>query len=490
MSQHPKNQDKSTSTSRRTFLKTTAAATAGTYFVGNSIAPQSWAGDFQSPNEQPGVGFIGCGIRYHTYHGREATKFGPCIAVCDVDSVQLGRALQVAVDQHRASNRPLVIDAKEDYRHVLDNKEVDVVVIGTVDHWHSKIAIDAMRAGKDVYCEKPVTLTIREGQQILKVQKETGRTIQVGTQQRTEFAGRFANAVAMMRENRIGKPQLTTIAIGGSRECDSLPEVDPPKSLNWDMWLGQCPVVPYRAADNIVDTKGWGAGFPFSRAHRYYRWFYEYSGGKLTDWGAHHVDIAMWAHDMYGDGVGKITIDPVEVTHPVKFKDGYPTEADRFNCATKFKVKCTFENGMQFVICDSADDKGFPNGIMFEGEKGRYLVNRGKLVGRPVEDLKKKPLSEKTLDDLYNFDFASKKDQVGKGGFHMKDFFECCKEKRTPSSDMESHYKMLNLCHAVNIAMRLGRKVEFDTSTATFGSDDLANSFIEREQRKGYEIDA
>jgi len=476
---------------RRGFLKASAATAAVGYFGSSSAASTSgYANGYRSVNEQPGIGFIGTGIRFHTYHGKQALKFGPCAAVCDVDSLQAGRALQVAVDHHREQNRELVIPAHEDYRHVLDNKDVDVVVIGTVDHWHSKIAIDAMRAGKDVYCEKPVTLTIREGQQLLKVQKETGRVVQVGTQQRTEFSKRFATAAAMMRDNRIGEVQELNVCFGGSRESGVLPKADPPKFLNWEKWLGQCPVVDYRAENSVQDVTGWGAGFPFGRAHRYYRWFYEYSGGKLTDWGAHHVDIAMWALDKLGDDIGKIIIDPLEVTHPVEFDEkGMPKRDDMFNCATKFKVKCTFEDGIVMYVRDNAEELGFGNGIMFTGKnKSRFLVNRGKLVGKPVEELKSKPLPGDGIPNLYVDDVSSDVD-FGKEGFHMKNFMDCVKSKKTPASDLQSHHRMLNVCHAINIAMRLNRKIVFDPATETFGDDQLANSFIEREQRKGYEID-
>ena len=443
----------------------------------------------RSPNEEPGIGFIGTGIRFHSYLGKHAMKYGPCIGVCDVDSLQTGRALQIAVNNHREKKRPLVIGAHEDYRHLLDNKDVDVVVIATVDHWHSKIAIEAMQAGKDVYCEKPVTLTIREGQQILETQAKTGRVVQVGTQQRTEFNKRFSTAAAMIRDNRIGDVQDATICIGGSRACDALPLANVPKNLNWDMWQGQCPEKPYRAAGDIVDVQGWGAGFPFSRTHRYFRWFYEYSGGKLTDWGAHHVDIALWAFDKHGKDVGKIVIEPVEVEHPVAFDaKGMPQSDDRFNCATRFKVKCTFEDGLVFWIRDTAPDKGFENGIMFTGnDKRRFLVNRGKLVGRPVEDLSKQPLPASAIAELF-VDDPTSLGGMGNDGFHMKNFIDCVKTRKQPASDMESHHRMLNLCHAINVAMRLNRKVVFDTTTETFGSDDLANSFIERNQRAGYEI--
>jgi predicted dehydrogenase len=475
---------------RRGFLQASAATAAGGYFLGSVPSHKTWAADFRSPNEQPGIAFIGNGIRFHTYHGKQALKFGPCIGVCDVDSLQLGRAYQVAIDHHRTQNRPLVIGAHEDYRPLLDNKDVDVVMIGTVDHWHTQIILDALRAGKDVYCEKPVTLTIREGQQILQALEKSDRVLQVGTQQRTEFGKRFAQAVSMMHDGRIGEHKRTTICIGGSRECDALPVCDPPPTLNWEKWLGQCPMVDYRSASEVVDVNGWGAGFPFSRAHRYYRWFYEYSGGKLTDWGAHHVDIAMWALRKMGDDVGPVRIEPVEVTHPVKLVDGMPTQDDRFNCATKFKVRVSFGDGTELLVRDSAPDLGFENGIMFEGSDGRFLVNRGKIVGRPVEDLAKKPLPDDALRALYSSFDAISAEGFGDEGFHMKNFMECCKSRQQPASDMLSHHRMLNVCHAVNVALRLGREIVYDPKTETFGDDRLANSFVEREQRKGYEISA
>ena len=144
-------------------------------------------------------------------------KYGPCVGVADIDGVQAGRALQVAFDEHRANKQPLAIRAFDDYRKLLDREDLDVVVIASPDHWHTKMAIDAMRAGKDVYCEKPLTLTIREGQQIYKVMKETGKVFQVGTQQRCEFGLKFAKAAAIAREGRIGKITNVTACLGGSR---------------------------------------------------------------------------------------------------------------------------------------------------------------------------------------------------------------------------------------------------------------------------------
>ncbi len=431
-----------------------------------------------SPNEQPVMAFIGTGIRYRAI-GEPAMKFGPCASICDVDLVQAGRGYQIAVDSHREHKRPLDIDLVEDYRRVLDRHDVDVVFIATVDHWHTKIAIEAMQAGKDVYCEKPLTLTIREGQQILEVMHRTGRVLQVGTQQRTEYDKRFAKAAAMVREGRVGKVKRVTAAIGGSDSCDPLPIASVPKRLNWEKWLGQAPMTDYRVG-KLVHKEGWGAGFPLSRTHRYYRWWYEYGGGMVTDWGAHHVDIALWALDKQHADVGLIAIDPLEAVHPVPFVEGYPTVDDRFNAATKFKVRVLFEDGIELMVRNSAkEDLGFINGIMFEGSQGRFLVNRGKLVGKPVEQLKENPLPEDALEKLYG-------GKVPKS--HMDNFFECVKTRAQPASDVESHHRMISICHAINIALRLGRKLTYDPKLEQFVGDAQANTFLERQQRAGYEI--
>jgi predicted dehydrogenase len=407
-------------------------------------------------------------------------QFGPCAKLADVDSMQAGRALQVIMDLHRKKERPIDSTAHEDYQHILDDKSIDVVVIGSPDHWHTKQLIDSLNAGKDVYCEKPLTLTIEEGRLIEEAIKKTGRVVQVGTQQRTEMDSRFATAAAMLREGRIGDVSKLTVCIGGSRESGLIPVVDPPKHLNWEKWLGQAPMVDYRSVAEISDTAGWGAGHPFSRAHRYYRWFYEYSGGKLTDWGAHHVDIAMLALDKLNDEIGLVKIDPKSVTHPVEFKDGMPVQADRFNAATKFHVEITFADGVVMDVRDDATkDKGFSNGIMFEGTKGRYLVNRGKLVGSPVDTLKSNPLTNDPFETLYS---------QSKPKSHMGNFFDCIKSRKQPISDVASHNRMLNICHAINIAMRLNRTLTYDPKTQKFVDDDQANTFVSRPQRTGYEI--
>ena len=433
----------------------------------------------KSPNEAPTIAFVGTGIRYHEDLGHTATKWGPCAAICDVDSVQAGRALQVAFDVHRALGRPLQVDVYEDYRHVLDRQDVDAVFIGTPDHWHSKIVIEAMRAGKEVYCEKPMTLTIREGQQIIEVLNETKRVLEVGTIQRTEFDKKFAKSVAMVADGRVGKLKRITCAIGPARRCEAISAAAPPKSLNWEMWQGQAPSVEYRQGP-IGDLTGYGAGHPLGRTHHYFRWWYEYSGGKMTDWGAHHVDIAVWAILQVRPKLGRVTIEPLAADHPVPLKEGMPTQADRFNTAVTFDVRVTFDDGLELRIRDDArSDLGFENGILFEGEAGRFFVNRGKLTGKPVEELATKPLPDDALHKLYGGEPPENQ---------LADFFGCLQSRRKPASDAESHHRALSICHAVNIALRLARKLVYDADAEQFIDDAQANSFVERPQRKGYEI--
>ena len=463
---------------RRAFLASTGATVAASGYFGQAARAED-SEPSKSPNEQPTIGYIGAGIRYHTALGKGGMKFGPCAKIADVDSVQAGRALQAAMDLHREHERPLDMTVHEDYQHVLDDDRIDVVIIGSPDHWHTKQVVEALAAGKDVYCEKPLTLTIEEGTQIEQAIEKSGGIVQVGTQQRTEFDSRFVKAAAMARDSRVGDMKTVTVCIGGSREAVSLPVVDPPKSLNWEKWQGQCPLVDYRSASEIADATGWGAGHPFSRAHRYYRWWYEYSGGKLTDWGAHHVDIAMLALDKLGDDIGHVVIDPLEVEHPVPFVNGMPTKDDRFNAATKFKVRVAFEDGVEMHVRDTAPELGFENGIMFQGSQGRYLVNRGKLVGKPVEMLEQNPLPKDAYEMLYD---------RPKPESHMAHFMECVKDRAQPISDVKSHNAMLNVCHAINIAMRLGRKLTYDPKTRRFVDDQEANTFVSRDQRKGYEI--
>jgi hypothetical protein len=204
----------------------------------------------------------------------------------------------------------------------------------------------------------------------------------------------------------------------------------------------------------------------------------------MTDWGAHHIDIAQWGLDQLGEGQGPTEIIPVEAVHPVPFKDGYPELDDQYNAATQFRVKVMFPGGVEMQVRHSCNELGFDNGIMFEGTKGRFLVNRGKLVGKPIEELKDNPLPEDALIKAYNGKVP------GGNNAHMRNFFECIKTREQPISDVFTHHRAMTTCHLCNIAIRLDRPLKWDAKGEQIVGDDQANLWQRREQRKGYEIEA
>jgi len=440
--------------SRRSFLQSTAGAAgalaATPYWFTGAAAKANF---YDAKNDRPVLGAIGCGSRAGAVVA-EAMKFGDVVAVCDVDSDR------VAEGKKKFSGGKA--DGYEDYQKILERKDIDAVTIVVPDHWHTKIAIEAIKAGKDIYCEKPLTLTIEEGKQIRQALKDSGRVMQVGTQQRTS-PGLFLKAVAIVKDGRLGELKRVQCAIGGSPTSGPLKKEQPPANLNWERWLGQTPLVDYIPR----------------RCHYEFRWWYEYSGGKMTDWGAHHVDIATWALGMDGPDMGPVSIEGT-ATHPVSLEGGYPTVDNQYNTATEFNILCKYPGGAELVIRHDTD-----NGILFEGTEGKLFVNRGKLTGQAVDNLKDKPLPEDALVKLYK----GKKPGDGTYG-HMMNFFECVKDRSEPISDVHTHLRALDTCHLANIAIRLGRKLNWDAKQEQITGDDDANKWLGRTQRKGYEIEA
>jgi predicted dehydrogenase len=335
-----------------------------------------------------------------------------------------------------------------------------------------------MLAGKDVYCEKPLTLTIDEGKLIRKVQKETGRVVQVGTQQRSQF-NLFVKAVAMVADGRVGKIKKVTAAIGAGPTCDPLPVVSPPAELDWDRWLGPVPAVDYRYFKK--PSNGKKGSRPNTNCHYEFRWWYEFSGGKLTDWGAHHVDIAVWALEQAGQAGehGGPTGIGGKATHPVPFKNGMPVERDRYNTATAFLLTATYPDDVELIIRHDTD-----NGVLIEGDKGRIFVNRRKLVGAPVEALADDPLPEDAIAKAYK---GLPMEADGRKA-HWATFLNCVKTRKDPISDVHSHMRALNVCHLAGISARLGRDLAWDASSEQITGDDEANAMLSRPYRKGYEI--
>ena len=455
------------SSTRREFLKCATGTTAAALVAGQ-VAP---AAGFETPIARPRVAVVGTGSRWsHRATGLDSdygtgkvfAKYGDVLAICDADAERRDGAR--AVVKSWSGKTP---DAVADYRAILDRDDIDIVHVSTPDHWHAKIAIEAVRSGKDVYCEKPMTLTIGEGMLMCEACQQTKRIVQVGTQQRSNR--NFLTALAMVREGRLGTIRRAVCSIGGAPTSPQLPVVAPPTSLDWDLWLGPAPKVPYRRlAGPNGETKSW------SRSHYEFRWWYEYSGGKLTDWGAHHVDCATWL--MGKTETGPESIEPVHVKHPVPFENGYPTDDSQYNTATEFLIETRFADGTELVV---RHDQG--NGVLLEGTEGRIFVNRGRLTGRPVEQLQERPL---TRDVTMGRDLSGNPDEA-----HVRNFFESATSRQTPISDVFSHHRALSTCHLAGIAARVGRKIRWDPQRQQTVGDELAQALVARAPRRGYEIE-
>jgi predicted dehydrogenase len=428
------------------------------------------AAGFVAANERPRVAAVGTGSRWCQKatgidgpwgSAPDFRRYGDYVAVCDADADRRALASDLVKDWTGA--RPKAV---ADNRAILDDASVDVVHISTPDHWHAKIAIEAMLAGKDVYCEKPMTLTIEEGRLMSDVCRQTGRIVQIGTQQRSEK--RFLQAIALIRAGRLGELKKATCRIGSSPTSPKLPAITPPKPLDWDLWSGPVPVSDFHyLAGDHGETSSW------SRCHYEFRWWYEYSGGKLTDWGAHHVDIATWGLGL--TETGPSSVDPVTVEHPVDFSEGHPVDRTRYNTATKFLIRANFADGKEIEIRHDGD-----NGILFEGTEGRVFVNRGRITGKPVEELQSNPLPDGALEQVYKNRPLTD---------HFRNFFEATRDRQEPISDVFSHHRALTTCHLAGIAARLNRKIQWDPVQQQILGDPLAQSFVAREKRKGYEIE-
>lgn len=454
-----------TKLSRRHMLRTSLSWGGAAFLASRSQRAEG----FVASNDRPRIAAIGTGSRWcqkatgiDSPYGSapDMRKYGDYVALCDADGYRRGLAAEIAKEW-----TGMDVKTTADYREILERDDIDIVHISTPDHWHAKIAIEAMLSGKDIYCEKPMTLTIEEGKQMSEVCQRTGRIVQIGTQQRSNPL--FIQAIAMIRDGRIGTLRKATCRVGGAPTSPVLPKSAPPKDLDWNLWQGPVPVTDFRSLEgNQNETKHW------SRGHYEFRWWYEYSGGKLSDWGAHHVDIATWALDK--THTGPVSINPVLAKHPVEFKDGYPTDPTQYNTATEFLIQTTFSDGLELEIRHDGS-----NGILFEGTGGRIAVNRGRLTGKPVEDLAGNPLPEGSLEKVYK-----NRPLVD----HFRNFAEAARDRKEPISDVFSHHRALSTCHLAAIAARLGRSLKWDPDTQQILGDQQAQRFLAREYRKGFEI--
>jgi predicted dehydrogenase len=459
--------------SRRSVLKGAAAfaaAAAMPAWYAEELLAQDAPAVPKSANDIPTYALIGCGGRGRS-DARDAQKFGRIVAVCDVDKSHVeGAALELAQSQREADQKagrtPARGGAAEvrrytDFRKLLDaEKNLPIVINGTPDHWHTLVNLAVLHAGKDVYSEKPLTLTIDEGKRVVQAVRQTGRVLQTGTQQRSD--PQFRMVCELVRNGRVGKLKTVTTIVPAGLRGGPFPAKPVPQNLDWDMWLGQAPKVEYVP----------------ERCHTTFRFWYDYSGGTITDWGAHHNDIALWGMGM--DGNGPTSVDAKRLAEPIP--GGYTT-------VPQYEIKYTWANGVEQTCKTTTADSIFGsldrkqlapgerhNGIVFEGDQGWIYVRRG-FVEASDPELLKTPLPA-SAERLY----ASND--------HMGNFFECVRTRKAPVAEAEIGHRSVSVCHLGAISTRLGRKLTWDPEKEQFAGDEEANRMVAREQRKPWTYDA
>ena len=422
--------------SRRSFLKASAAASVSTFFVGSHAA--------DSPNDQPAVGLIGCGGMGRG-DAKNASRFGRIVALCDVDDARIAEAKKQWPDAATF----------KDFRKLLERTDLHAVICGTVDHWHTLVSMAAMRAGKDVYCEKPLTLTIDEGKRLVETARKTNRILQTGSQQRSDK--NFRLACELVRNGRIGKLKHVTVFLPAGRREGPFKASAPPQGFDWDYWQG-----PTAQVDYVKE-----------RTHTTFRYWWDYSGGTMTDWGAHHNDIALW-------GIGLERSGPVEI----EGRSMVEMIPGGFTAASEYDVNYTYANGVthscKSTTADTwsggvAEKTGQRHGVKFEGADGWVWVTRGKI--------------EASNPDLLTNPLPSNAERLYVSNDHMGNFFECIRSRKRPICDVEIGHRSASVCHLGVISMRLGRKLEWDPVKEQFVGDAEANKHLAREMREPWTYD-
>ena len=444
------------SLNRREFLRNASLGVGAGIALPNLFLSKTFAATAEAPSESIRIGVIGTGGQ-GTADMRNVIK--NVVAVCDVDKNNAAKA--AALVEKSAGRKPAVFG---DYRKLLEDKSIDAVIVGTPDHWHALPSIEACLAGKDVYCEKPLTLFIEEGKVLVKAARKNNRIVQCGSQQRSE--AKFLKAAEYVRNGRIGKIKRVLVGlVGVNWTKDPLTQdSQPPAELDYDMWLGPAPARPYNK----------------QRVHYYFRFFWDYSGGQMTNWGAHHLDIAQW-------GLGMDDSGPVEITGKGEFDP-----QKRFEVPTAFGITYKYANGV-VVECQSPVPKVAPlipdrkeqameildgktdfTGCIFEGEKGLLYVNRGVVRVWP-EEVFEEPIKDTDV-------------RLYKSTQHFQNWLECIKTRKLPICDVAIGHRSATVCHLGNISIRTGRKIQWDPVKEEIVGDAEAAKLTSKEYRAPWKL--
>lgn len=436
--------------SRRSFLRTCSAAAAASglplWFVENELRSAAVGPAPLSPNDRPGIALVGCGGMGRG-DASNASRFGDIVAVCDVDDSHAEAAAKQFAREGKAPTR------YHDFRKLMERRDVHVILTGTPDHWHTLVNLAAVQSGKDVYGEKPLTLTIDEGKRLVQAVRRHQRVFQTGSQQRSD--PRFRLACELVRNGRLGKLKSVTAWLPAGLNEGPFKAETVPAGLDWDFWQGQAPATDYMK----------------QRCHLFFRYWYDYSGGTMTDWGAHHNDIALWAIGLSG---------PVEV----KGKPLVQPIPGGYTAFSEYEVSFTYANGVlhharstkaDTIFGTVEDPQGQRNGVRFTGSDGWIWVNRGTLEASD-KSLISTPLPE-SADRLYNSDD------------HMANFFDCVRTRKRPIADVEFGHRAASVCHLGNIALRTGLNLQWDPASEKFVGEHASqgNAYLVREMRKPYD---
>jgi len=442
------------SRTRRDFLKTAAAAVVGVPCIITSLTRRAEAAP---ANERIAMGIIGPGKQGLGLMKR-FMRIGEVqmVASGDVCAARRDYAVRLADEQYtKAKDRGSYKGAKayRDFRELLARKDIDAVVIAVPDHWHAIVAIEACKQRKDVYCEKPLSLTIHEAHRMVLAARKFDRVFQTGSQQRCEFDGKFRQACELVRNDRIGKVEKVQVCvkvknwIEHSIPCD-LPSEPVPEGLDWDFWLGPA---PERGYNKILCPNGIPEeppenmkGQPFYTNFPNWRKYREFSGGSMTDFGAHHFDIAQW-------GLGMDNSGPVEV---IPAKNGQP-------------MTYNYANG---VIMEKIDDLEGTSGVRFIGTKGVVTVSREWIKTDP-KDIADKPIP------------AGGRIYDGEPEDHKRNFIDCVKSRKPPLADVEIGARSVTVCHLGNLVYWNNRALKWDPQNWRIVGDEEAAKWVDRPKR-------
>ncbi|MBN2772786.1 MAG: Gfo/Idh/MocA family oxidoreductase, partial [Prolixibacteraceae bacterium] len=411
------------------------------------------------------IGQIGCGriARGHDMPGVWQYDTAQYVAVSDLDSNRMEdgkKLLERYYNNKTGSNNAVDIKLYSDYKELLLNKDIDAVVISTPDHWHSQPAIEAALAGKDIYLQKPTSLTISEGRLLSDIVHKQGVILQVGTQQRS--SPQFRVAAELARNGRIGKIHTVKIGLPGDPSGPVFEEMPVPKNLNFNMWLGSTPEIPY--TENLVhpqigyDRPGW-------LRHE------NYGAGMITGWGQHHYDSAAWGMDTEYTG-------PISVEAVAQFP-----KSGSWNVHGDFMVKQEYENGITVYTSG-----GFPNGIRYEGTEGWIFVTRGAYRATASD-----PIPEGATKALDASDPKILESKIGENEIHLYvsdeqhgNWLDCIRSRKQPISPVEIGHRACTVCLISHIAMKIPGILKWDPKAEKFVDNDHANSMLSRPQRYPY----